>query len=293
MLRHNQEKRERLQRERERHASMVQEAQEAWSEARAADGGPGAMYLRMERMCWPPTIVLPPAVRWLPRSHLLQIWSAKTARERPPRTSERREYTPRHPPTYGLAAEAAGVVVYAFTDDEGGVASVDLEALTTHGRRPARRWRRTLGPKGAGLFRVHAAGEELQIVEGAVSALAARWLLDAPAVAAGGTLVSALTCVQAPRARVHVDGDRGGRRWARAAIEALRAPVLVDIEGYARGVDVADCLKHTIQTSAAWREGYEERLGIMVGDGEPTERAKDEARHSAALSAWDHRLETI
>ena len=265
MVRRANETHERWRRKREVQGRKLNEAHQAWGRATLVDGTPGAVYLRWVRLCWPPAVALPPAVRWLERVHL--------------------------PFTSGLERSVAGAVVFAFTDDNGTVVSVDLEALTAEGRRPAKRWRRTCGLKGQGLFHVNAPGEELQIAEGAVSALAARWLLNAPAVATGGTGTQALVAVQLPRARIHVDGDRAGRKCALAAIDVLPGGIDVGIERYPAGTDAADRLKDELWAGEASHDNYEkQRIGIVPTSGV---KAKQEAVHSAIQAAWSHHLSQL
>lgn len=214
---------ERWRYEREMQERKTNEVRRAWDRSTPSDGTPGAVYLCYVRLCWPPAVALPTAVRWLERAHL--------------------------PFTSGLPRDAAGAVAYVFVDDKGTVVSLDLEALTAKGQQPTHRWRRTCGLKGRGLFYVEAPGAELQITEGAVSALAARWLRNAAAAATGGTGVNALAAVHWPRVRIHVDGDRAGRKYALTALDVLPSEVTVDIERYAPGTDAADQLKGIVLSS--------------------------------------------
>ena len=279
-------KRARILREREKRGHMLEEARQAWEAAAPPGGTPARTYLVGERLCWPPARALPPAVRWLARSSLISLLRAKAQRERP-------EVARRYPrSTHGLVRPVTGAVAYAFTDASGTLASVDLEALMADGKRPQRRWRRTLGLKGHGLFRVDGPGNELQIVEGAVSALAARWLCDAPAVATGGTVVRALATLHASRARIHVDGDRRGREGALAALDKIPATTEVRIERYAKGTDAADKLRGLLQAGEAWAEGYQE--GVSANDPQPPYTPeRHSALRSAAAAAWHHHLSQL
>ena len=222
---------------------------------------PAAVYLCQARVCWPPSRALPASVRWLRRAHF--------------------------PIEKEVPRDASGAVVFAFTDETGQLAGMDLEALTAGGQRPARRWRRSCGLKGRGLFRLEAPGAELQIAEGAVNALAARWLQSGPAVATGGTSVDALAAVSHARARIHVDGDPGGRKWALSVLDALPASAVVEIAHYAAGTDAADRWRGDMQTSTAYRETYGPHGGTRAAE------AEQETRQRAARAAWSHHLSQL
>ena len=90
---------------------------------------------------------------------------------------------------YKLPPQAAGAVLFALTDASGNIQGVQLEALTAQGRRLPQRWRRTYGPIKGAYFRVDAYNPgELRLVEGPVTALAARWLWpDSSVWATAGT----------------------------------------------------------------------------------------------------------
>ena len=256
MLRRNNRKLDQWRRK--KRGCTVEMAQQAWRRAAPPEGTAAAAYLCQVRVCWPPSLALPVSVRWLRRAQL--------------------------PIAKELPREAAGAVVFAFTDETGQLAGMDLEALTAGGQRPARRWRRSCGLKGRGLFRLEAPGAELQVTEGAVNALAARWLRNGPAVATGGTSVDALAAVTQAHARIHVDGDPGGRKWALSALDALPARAVVEIAHYAEGTDAADRWKNTLQASAAYRESYD------IAQGAGTAEVDPETHKEATLAAWSHHL---
>ena len=130
MLRRNKEKMDQWRR-RKRGCTMEM-AHQAWLRATPGDGTPAAVYLCRARVCWPAALALPPSVRWLKRTQF--------------------------PITKGVPRDAAGAVVFAFTDETGQLAGMDLEALTASGQRPPARWRRSCGQKGRGAVSRRGAG---------------------------------------------------------------------------------------------------------------------------------------
>ena len=220
------------------------------------------------RLVWPPTNSLfpdlPPSVRWLPLSG---------------------EATP----TYfrrALPASAAGLVLYAFHRWVDGeqctmTAAVSMEAIRSDGRRCQPRWRKTFGPRTGALFDAGTSGESptdhLVLVEGEVSALAARWLYPGHrAMATGGSSgLSHLSTHRLPQGvsslTIDQDGDSAGDSSGFIALySVLRSCPGVRVKGVSRsgGEDAADEL-------AEW---VGERLALM-SDGLPD-------KEGAPVEAW-------
>ena len=186
-----------------------------WAPSVAAECTPARAYLAA-RFAWPPDGTgpdLPPDVRWLP------------AREWPPSRKGRP----------GVPHGAAGGIVFAYRR-RGILQAVDVEALTRGGKRLSRRWRRTVGPKQGSVFAAGLeGGSPIVLAEGALDALACRWLHpEAECLAMGGT---AGVAAWAPRLSdrrpvlIEADGDAPGRR---AAIEVQ---TLLLACGYACRID--------------------------------------------------------
>ena len=172
-----------------------------------------AMAYLVERRAWPPAQLgyeLPGTVAWLAR----QDWPPSWHHYKPP-------------------AQAAGAVLFALVDSQGDLQAVQLEGLDGQGRRLAfgkagDRWRRTYGPAKAGLFWVpNCSPREIRLVEGPVTALAARWLWpNSLALATSGTAglynpPSAFLASLGLPVVVVADNDEQGIEAARAAWVAL------------------------------------------------------------------------
>ena len=131
-----------------------------------ADNTPARSYLA-HRWTWPPLGIgpdLPASVRWCSVADV--------------------------PPRCGLPTDSAGVVVYVFRrPDDDDAPAVALEAVTSAGRLPSPRWRRTYGSRTGRVFEVPvAAGGVVVLVEGERDALAVALTLTAGVVrAVGGT----------------------------------------------------------------------------------------------------------
>ena len=209
------------------------------------------------RLAWPPTNSifpdLPPSVRWLPLPG---------------------EATP---PYFrrALPASAAGLVLYAFYrwvgGERGPLAAVSMEAVRVDGMRCRPRWRRTFGPRTGALFDAGMSGESptdrLVLVEGEVSALAARWLYPGHrAMATGGSAgMGKISTYILPRGvstlTIDTDGDSAGDTKGFEGLYRMnRACPGVRVRGVSRsgGEDAADEL-------ADW---VGERLALM-SDGAP------------------------
>ena len=145
--------------------SSTPEPAAVWAAGIAPDPDSPAWRYLAQRLAWPPTNSifpdLPPSVRWMPRdgrgvpAKLLQ-WMPKSA---------------------------AGLVLCAFhrwVDGErrDPLAAVSMEAITATGAKCEPRWRRTFGSRRNALFDAglsdHSRPDHIVLVEGEVSALAAR-----------------------------------------------------------------------------------------------------------------------
>ena len=221
------------------------------------------------RLVWPPTNTIfpdiPPSVRWMPLSG---------------------EATP---PYFrrALPSSAAGLVLYAFhrwiDGERGPLVAVSMEAVRAEGTRCRERWRRAYGPRTGALFDAGTSSESptdrLVLVEGEVSALAARWLYPGHrAMATGGSSgLARISTNGLPRgiSAITVDGDgdsAGDRSGFIALYSVIRACPGIRVKGIARsgGADAADEL-------AEW---VGERVAI-VSEGLPDEgRARVEAWRS-------------
>ena len=182
-----------------------------------------------------------------------------------------------------MPAHAAGAIVYAFRQPGGAtIRAVGLDALDADGRRPDQasgvkgdRWRRTFGVNRGAAFEAAAGGGETVLCEGAVTALAARWLHPGCRVlATGGTsgLEAAARQVKG-RLVLEVDGDAAGRTVV-ARIQAARPLGEVDVEFALAGHDAAD----------VWTDILGERAAIMEFDG-GLSRTESEQR------AWELAIE--
>ena len=148
-----------------------------------ADNTPARAYLA-QRWTWPPLGIgpdLPASVCWCSVADV--------------------------PPRCGLPTDSAGVVVYVFRrPDDDDAPAVALEAVTSAGRLPSPRWRRTYGSRTGRVFEVPvAAGGAVVLVEGERDALAL-------------TLTAGV---------VRAVGGTAGYRPTAAADRAARAVVLV------------------------------------------------------------------
>lgn len=215
----------------------IERARRLWAAAAplepvAAD--PGWAYLVVIRRCWPPAILgleAPACVRWLAV-----------------------DVTPEK-----LPANAAGALVWAFTDASGAVNAVQLEALAGDGTR-LEEWpgidgnpkRKTLGRFAGAWLRIPArrrdpGRRELVLVEGPGDALAAQWLWPEAAVWAAGGPVDRLDPDEVrscSRLILAADADPAGRKAASAALERLEAA----------GVDVAIWHADDRDPEDRWRE---------------------------------------
>ena len=155
---------------------------------------------------------------------------------------------------YKLPPQAAGAVLFALTDASGNIQGVQLEALTAQGRRLPQRWRRTYGPIKGAYFRVDAYNPgELRLVEGPVTALAARWLWPDSSVwaTAGASGLKALDIALFKALGLPVvvvaDGDRDGVEAGYKATDSLRmAGLRVSMPQPQDNGDAADWLSSQI-----------------------------------------------
>ena len=219
-------------------ATTTTQARELWRACVELGGGPldnlAHTYLA-GRLAWPPQslgLTLPATVGWIER----EDWPQALYRLQPP-------------------AGAAGAVVFAITDASDTVQAVQIEALTDQGKRLRKRWRRTLGPYKGGHFRADSFNPSgILLVEGPVSALAARWLW--PHYAAWATCGTAH--MKAPDVvplaglglpvRIAADNDSEGLEAARAAWIALNnAGVAVSMPKSRDSGDAADWLAAKIR----------------------------------------------
>ena len=179
-------------------AAQIAQARAVLNASVAGDGTPARAYLA-GRLAWPPDGVgpdLPPSVRWIARSQ----WPAVRS-------------LPSLPPGVSSA------IVYRYDDPKGEPQAIDVEALENARRlRGGDRWRRTFGSRDLGpLFRAGGDpnGSGWSLCEGAIDALACRWLWpETAAVAVGGSSklksVNTTPFTGAP-VRIVADGDSGGR----------------------------------------------------------------------------------
>ena len=175
-----------------------------WAAAVPADHTPARTYLA-GRWVWPPDGIgpsLPASVRWLPRGTAGRDVAADW---------------------YDVPKQTAGTLVFAYRLPGGDLAAVELEALLTDGTRPDPRWRKTYGPRTGAAFEAAAGGGETVLCEGAVTALAARWLHpDCRVLATGGTSgLEAVAQQVKGRLVLEVDGDAAGQAMV-ARIQAAR-----------------------------------------------------------------------
>ena len=155
---------------------------------------------------------------------------------------------------YKLPAQAAGAVLFALTDASRKIQAVQLEALTAQGRRLSQRWRRAYGPIKGAYFRVDAYNPgELRLVEGPVTALAARWLWPDSSVwaTAGTSGLKALDIAHFKALSLPVvvvaDGDRDGVEAGYKATDSLRmAGLRVSMPQPQDNGDAADWLSSQI-----------------------------------------------
>ena len=226
-----------------------------WAAAVPADHTPARAYLA-GRLVWPPDGIgpgLPASVRWLPRGAVGRDVAAKW---------------------YDVPEHTAGAIVYAFRQPGGDLAAVELEALLTDGTRPDPRWRRTYGPRTGAAFEAAAGDGATVLCEGAVTALAARWLHpDCRVLATGGTSGLEATARQVKgRLVLEVDGDAAGQSMA-ARIQAARPLGEVQAAFSPPGQDSVD----------EWTGTVVERAAIMEFDG-------GLSRTEADRAAWGEHL---
>ena len=204
-----------------------------WAAAVPGDDTPARVYLA-GRSVWPPDGIgpgLPAPVRWLPRGAVGRDVAADW---------------------YDCRPHAAGVLVFAYRLPGGDLAAVELEALLTDGTRPDPRWRRTYGPRTGAAFEAAAGGGATVLCEGAVTALAARWLHPGCRVLATGGTSGLEAAARQVRGRLvlEVDDDAAGRAVV-ARIQAARPLGEVDVEFALAGHDAADVWTDTLGERAA------------------------------------------
>ena len=112
-----------------------------WDKGVRADDTPGRIYLSLRRWVLPgPEVAgapdLPQAVRWLP---------GQAALGRDPETGK---------PLLWLPEDAAGALLFAFTDAAGNVVAVQFEALTATGKCTRKRFRGTHGRMDGAFLRL-------------------------------------------------------------------------------------------------------------------------------------------
>ena len=226
-----------------------------WAAAVPADDTPARAYLA-GRWVWPPDGIgpsLPASVRWLPRGAVGRDVAADW---------------------YGVPEHTAGALVFAYRLPGGDLAAVELEALLTDGTRPDPRWRKTYGPRTGAAFEAAAGGRETVLCEGAVTALAARWLHpDCRVLATGGTSgLEAVARQVKGRLVLKVDGDAAGQAMM-ARIQAARPLGEVQAAFSPPGQDSVD----------EWTGTVVERAAIMEFDG-------GLSRTEADRAAWGEHL---
>ena len=228
-----------------------------WAAGIPADDTPGRRYLG-GRSVWPPFGMdgspnLPAeVVRWLTR---------EAAQARDPQTGK---------PLLWLPGNAAGALLYAFTDETGKVVKVQVEALTHSGEltpyldgdgQGKERFRQYRG-RGAGAYMRLGPSEngELVLVEGPPDALAAWWLFPTSTVwgcSGAGGLGQVLPEHVAGFDTVILaaDGDRAGRKntW-KTAQSLLEAGVLVKNWKSGPGTDPAGRMMERLAESAGKRQ---------------------------------------
>ena len=227
-----------------------------WAAAVPADHTPARTYLA-GRWVWPPDGIgpsLPASVRWLPRGTAGRDVAADW---------------------YDVPKQTAGALVFAYRLPGGDLAAVELEALLTDGTRPDPRWRRTYGPRTGAAFEAAAGGGETVLCEGAVTALAARWLHpDCRVLATGGTSgLEAVARQVKGRLVLEVDGDAAGQAMV-ARIQAARPLGEVQAAFSPPGQDSVD----------EWTVTLLERAAIVEFDG-------GLPRHEAERRAWELAIE--
>ena len=227
-----------------------------WAAAVPADHTPARTYLA-GRWVWPPDGIgpsLPASVRWLPRGTAGRDVAADW---------------------YDVPKQTAGALVFAYRLPGGDLAAVELEALLTDGTRPDPRWRKTYGPRTGAAFEAAAGGGETVLCEGAVTALAARWLHpDCRVLATGGTSgLEAVARQVKGRLVLEVDGDAAGQAMV-ARIQAARPLGEVQAAFSPPGQDSVD----------EWTVTLLERAAIVEFDG-------GLPRHEAERRAWELAIE--
>lgn len=245
-------------RERQRKIGM---AGAIWSATEPADGTPAHVYLA-NRLAWPPDGTgpdLPEDCRWL-------------ARERAP---------PKDPAIdwYQLPQPSNGALVYAFRTRAGDLKAVSLEALDRDGYLLPRRWRRTFGEKTGATFSAGGSGATLVLVEGEVSALAARWLHPASRIIATGGSPGLKAWRPGPGERgpflIAADNDGAGRPAAGELADALETAGHACNYMPSMAGDPADDLADTLA----------ERIAIMRFESGMSEA-------DATIAAWRGMIET-
>ena len=227
-----------------------------WAATMPADDTPARAYLA-GRWVWPPDGIgpsLPASVRWLPRGTAGRDVAADW---------------------YDVPKQTAGALVFAYRLPGGDLAAVELEALLTDGTRPDPRWRKTYGPRTGAAFEAAAGGGETVLCEGAVTALAARWLHpDCRVLATGGTSgLEAVARQVKGRLVLEVDGDAAGQAMV-ARIQAARPLGEVQAAFSPPGQDSVD----------EWTVTLLERAAIVEFDG-------GLPRHEAERRAWELAIE--
>ena len=227
-----------------------------WAAAVPADHTPARTYLA-GRWVWPPDGIgpsLPASVRWLPRGTAGRDVAADW---------------------YDVPKQTAGALVFAYRLPGGDLAAVELEALLTDGTRPDPRWRRTYGPRTGAAFEAAPGGGATVLCEGAVTALAARWLHPGCRVlATGGTSgLEAVARQVKGRLVLEVDGDAAGQAMV-ARIQAARPLGEVQAAFSPPGQDSVD----------EWTVTLLERAAIVEFDG-------GLPRHEAERRAWELAIE--
>ena len=238
-----------------------------WDKGVRADHTPGRIYLSKRRWVWPgPEVAgapnLPQAVRWLTRPAAL-VHDPETGK-----------------PLLWLLEDAAGALLFAFTDAAGKVVAVQFEGLAATGKRIRKRFRGTHGRRDGAFLRLPPRGPRkprVVLVEGPVDALAANWLYpNAVVLCCGGGLKPPADLPEGYAVKIEADGDSSGRTAAGKVRDALELKgIAVEVNWRAKG-DLAEEWADTLR--------YEriEHAALMEMDGELT---REEAK-AASVKAW-------
>ena len=213
-------------REESDNADKRRTAQTIWGCSEAVPGTPAALYLARRRISARLHPALSCSVRWIEADRLRD-----------------RDVSGRYAGAVkgGIASSNMdGCVVYGYRTP-GGLSAVEVEGITSAGEKTKQRWRRTLGPRGAGVvFRLTEGlpeeGHLLAVAEGPVTALAVYAIVSGAAKLQPGTPHKGDSWGWSQISEIRATGSAGGftsaaaERWPDNAVDHSAVLIVRDVD---------------------------------------------------------------